>query len=58
MKKTNDYTGYSEQGIEEAIKNAMLKAGEHDDVEVIETIGAQDRMEQRQYQATVKAIKK
>lgn len=56
MKNTNDYTGYSETGIEEAIANALKKAGEPARFEVVETLGAQDQAEQRHYQVTLKAF--
>ncbi|QBR85245.1 dodecin domain-containing protein [Legionella israelensis] len=56
MKNTGDYTGYSETGIEEAIQNALEKAGEPARFEVIETLGAQDQMDRRHYQVTLKTF--
>ncbi|STX50124.1 Uncharacterised protein [Legionella busanensis] len=37
ISKTRDYTGFSEESLNEAILNALEKAQEHSHVEVIES---------------------
>ena len=54
--KTGDYIGYSESGIDDAIANALSKAGDCKRVEVIETRGSQIGEDQRQYQVTLAAF--
>lgn len=55
MTKTmsKDFTGYSETGIEEAIQDALNKAGNYVRVEVVETRGSQSKGDSRQYQVTL-----
>ncbi len=55
MSKSNDYTGYSNTGINEAIKDALEKAGKTKKVAVIETRGSQIKGEKRHYQVTLAA---
>ena len=50
IKKTRDYTGYSDESIDEAVQNALQKAGEHSRFEVIETRGSQLNDNKRHYQ--------
>ena len=52
-KKLGEFTGYSELGIDEAIQDALLKAGEYTRIEVIETRGSQIKEDSRQYQVTI-----
>ena len=54
--KTGDYTGYSTSGIEEAIQNALLKAGDHNRYEIIETRGSQIGDNERHYHVTITAF--
>ncbi|ARG96315.1 hypothetical protein [Legionella micdadei] len=54
--KKGDYIGYSDAGINEAIQNALKKAGEHSYFEVIETRGSQIGEDKRQYEATITAF--
>lgn len=56
VKKVSDYTGYSSAGIEEAIKDALDKAGDYDRVEVIETRGSQTAGDKSSYQVTLAAF--
>ncbi|OGV41160.1 MAG: hypothetical protein A3F46_09215 [Legionellales bacterium RIFCSPHIGHO2_12_FULL_42_9] len=51
--KTEDYTGYSESSIDDAITDALEKAGKHRRVEVIETRSSQQGENQCQYQVTL-----
>jgi flavin-binding protein dodecin len=53
---TRDFTGYSEFGIEEAIQDALEKAGDYVRVEIIETRGSQANGDNRQYQVTLTAF--
>lgn len=48
-----DFTGYSDSCIDEAVQNALEKAGEYVRVKVIETRGRQANGDNRQYQVTV-----
>ena len=50
---TRDYTGYSDSCIEEAIQDALEKAGDYVRVEVIETRGSKAKGLSRQYQVTL-----
>lgn len=54
--KAADFTGYSEQGIEEAIQDALDKAGDYDRVEIVETRGSQANGDNRQYHVTLTAF--
>jgi flavin-binding protein dodecin len=54
--KSADFTGYSDIGIEEAIQDALDKAGDYARVEVIETRGSQANGENREYQVTLTAF--
>ena len=56
--KTADFTGYSELGIEEAIQNALDKAGNYERVEIVETRGSQANGDNRQYHVTLTAYSK
>ena len=56
--KAGDFTGYSDAGLDEAIQDALDKAGEYVRVEVIETRGSHLEGEQRQYQVTVATFDK
>ena len=51
--KTGDFTGHSTAGIDEAIQNALEKAGDYDRVEVIEAQGSRAKGDNRQYQVTL-----
>lgn len=53
IKKTGDFTGYSDSGIDEAIQDALEKAGDHARIEVVETRGSQTTDDTRQYQVTL-----
>ncbi|HAT6978672.1 TPA: dodecin domain-containing protein [Legionella pneumophila] len=54
MKSIEDFTGFSESGIDDAIQNALKKAGNPTHFEVVETLGSQGSQSDRQYQATLK----
>ncbi|WP_028389431.1 dodecin domain-containing protein [Legionella fairfieldensis] len=54
--KKGDYTGYSDSGIDEAVQNALQKAGKHTHFEIIETRSSQIEKNTRHYQATVTAF--
>lgn len=54
--KAADFTGYSELGIEEAIQDALDKAGDYDRVEIVETRGSQANGDNRQYHVTLTAF--
>ena len=60
MKKitAGDFTGYSDAGINEAIRNALEKAGNYTHVEVVETRGSQIKGYNRRYQATLAIVNK
>ena len=51
--RTRDYTGYSEAGLDEAIENALQKAGEFNRVEVIETRSSHFNEDKKHYQVTL-----
>jgi len=51
--KTRDYTGYSDESLNEAINNALQKSEEHSHFEVIETRSSQFRDDRRHYQVTL-----
>lgn len=53
--KTSDYTGYSHASIDEAVSDALEKAGHHQHVEVIETRSSKLSQDERHYQVTIKA---
>lgn len=57
-KDKGEYTGYSDSGIDEAIQNALRKAGEHTHFEIIETRGSQIGENKRHYQVTITAFYK
>lgn len=48
-----DFTGYSHASIDEAIHNAVEKAGQHLRFEVIETRSQHDNAGRPHYQATI-----
>ena len=50
---TEEYTGYSELSIDEAITDALEKVGKHRRVKVIETRSSQQGENQSQYQVTL-----
>lgn len=54
--KSGDYIGYSTSGIDEAIQNALQKAGDHNHFEIVETRGSQIGEDERHYQATITAF--
>jgi dodecin len=54
--KTGEFIGYSNSSIDEAIKNALQKAGEHSYFEVIETLGSHLGEGIRHYQVTIAAF--
>ena len=51
--KTKDFTGHSNLSIDEAIANALEKAGKHRRVKVIETRSSQHNENNSQYQVTL-----
>ena len=51
--KVGDFTGYSDSGINEAIQDALSKAGDYVRVEVIETRGSETKGNKRHYQVTI-----
>jgi dodecin len=53
--KTEDFTGYSELSIDDAVTDALEKAGQFQRIEVIETRSSQHGENQSQYQVTLKA---
>lgn len=53
IKKIGDYTGASTSGINEAVENALEKAGDHSRFEVVETTSSQCRDNNRHYQVTL-----
>lgn len=52
-KKVGDFTGYSNSGIDEAIQDALDKAGDYTHIEVVETRGSQVKEDTPQYQVTI-----
>lgn len=56
IKKVSDFTGYSTAGIEEAINDALAKAGDYEHVEVIETRGSQTAGDKSCYQVILAAF--
>ncbi len=57
MKTIGEFVGYSENCINDAIKNAMDQAGEQQRLVVVETLGESNhRLEKSQYKVTLKAI--
>ena len=51
--KTGDFTGHSDSGIDEAIQDALEKAGDYARIEVVETRGSQTKGNNRCYQVTL-----
>ncbi len=51
--KAGEFTGYSDSGIDEAIQDALEKAGDYARVEVVETRGSQTKGSNRRYQVTL-----
>ena len=51
--KPNDFTGYSDSGIDKAIQDALQKAGDYVRIEIVETRGSYARGDNREYHATV-----
>lgn len=58
MKSIEDFTGFSDFAISDAIENALNKAGNPAHFEVIEILGSQGIKTDRQYQVTLKTITK
>jgi flavin-binding protein dodecin len=58
IKKTGDYTGTSDSDLNDAIKNAFAKAGEHKSFEIVETSCSQSREYSRCYQVTLSTYDK
>ncbi|KTD76638.1 dodecin domain-containing protein [Legionella waltersii] len=58
MKSTEDITGHSEIGIDEAVQNALTKIKSIEHFEVVETLGVKGVHSERQYQVTLKARQK
>ncbi len=56
MKSIEDYIGFSESGIPDAIQNALEKAGNPMQFEVVETLGSQENKTTRQYKVRLKAL--
>ena len=54
--KAGDFTGYSTAGINEAIQDALAKAGDHTQIEVVETRGSLIKGDNPQYQVTLAAF--
>ncbi|QRN02535.1 hypothetical protein GH742_00830 [Legionella sp. MW5194] len=52
--KPNDFTGYSESGLDDALAQALQKAGEYQRVEVIETRSSHTT-DDKTYQVTITA---
>ena len=48
--KTGDFTGYSDAGIDDALQDALDKAGDYARIEIVETRGSQTKGNNRQYQ--------
>lgn len=53
IKRIGYFTGYSSSGIQEALENALEKAGEHLHFEVVETSCCHGEERDRQYQVTL-----
>ncbi|KTD20161.1 dodecin domain-containing protein [Legionella londiniensis] len=53
IKKIGYFTGYSNSGIQEALENALEKAGDHLHFEVVETSCFQAGENDREYQVTL-----
>ncbi|KTD34636.1 hypothetical protein Lmor_1169 [Legionella moravica] len=56
MKSIEDFVGFSEAGIDDAVQNALENAGNPLHFEVVETLGSQKNKTRRQYQVTLKKI--
>lgn len=56
MKSIEDFVGFSESGIDDAVQNALENAGNPMHYEVVETLGSQNNKTRRQYQVTLKTI--
>lgn len=55
-KKTEEFIGYSESGIAEAVDDALQKAGEHARIEVVETRGSKAKGDDQHYEVTLAAF--
>ena len=53
IKKVSDFTGHSTSGIDDAIKDALAKAGDYQRVEIIETRGSQTGGDKSLFQVTL-----
>ena len=51
--KDKDYTGFSELSIDDAVLDALKKAGKHERVEVIETRSSQQLKKKSEYHVTL-----
>lgn len=58
MKSIEDFVGLSEYGIDDAVQNALEKAGNPLNYEVVETLGFLNNNTKRQYQVTLKTLAK
>lgn len=56
MKSIDDFVGVSESGIDDALQNALKKAGNPTFFEVIEILGTQGHTSDRQYQVKLKTL--
>ncbi|MBA3537508.1 MAG: dodecin domain-containing protein [Tatlockia sp.] len=54
--KKGEYTGFSDSCIEDALNNALQKAGEHTHFEIIETRGSLINENKPNYQITITAF--
>ena len=54
--KSGDFIGYSNEGISEAVQNALEKAGEPARFEVVEMVYSHEGDNQRQYQVTLATL--
>lgn len=52
-KKIGDFTGHSTSGLDEAIQNALQKAGDHQHFKVVETSCSHAGEHARQYEVTL-----
>lgn len=56
MKSIEDFIGFSEAGIDDAVQNALENAGNPAAFEVVETLGSQHNTANRQYKVVLKAL--
>lgn len=56
-RKKEDFTGYSDSGIDKAMEDALDKAGNPTQVEIVETRGSHINGDNRQYQVTLATFK-